>query len=604
MLSDFFLVYPPFVRSGLHGPPLGIQHLAWHLRAKGFRGHLLDSNIRYARELCSDRWVDELLRGLDPRSAEHLQAVGFSRLPEEQRLLHTRAFEGVFANVLSSAGAAGFCGAGADEFSRTATFQGSLSEILEASPALVGFSILSYEQVPYSLALACALREKIDTTIVFGGSEITGWSDANLDQLSSRSEVDYLVVGDGEGALVELLERRAQRSGTKILRSCSTPLRDVSIEASFLLDPSDYVPPYSYNVVESKGCYWHRCTHCDYIALHDKVDFGRNIGELVSTLDRVQRETGIHRFHLINETLAPSRARRLAEAIRSRGSAIRWNSFVKIDPRFSPEIMAALPDGGCEFLVIGLESLSERALRILDKGYTPDEAIAWIRSALATRLKLTLNFIVGIPGTSIEDEQETLERLTAFPELATRAKVYKFVLSRLSAMGKEPEVYGLTVRNEAGGPVGHRGGSSIPVEGEAELEARHTDFRSGLRRLIGWARTAGPVGQLLLAFEAKLPLPETMVVVFPSVVTAMVESEGAKACCTYDYRVGTTVTLPAPFAPIVECLLEEQGFPKDASAFLDGPGEEERAYVLRLFAEAGFLGVAEEFSLSSASATT
>src|SRR5208337_491034 len=100
--------------------------------------------------------------------------------------------------------------------------------------------------------------------------------------------------------------------------------------------------------------------------------------------------------------LAPSRARRLAEAIRSGGSAIRWNSFVKIDRRFSPEIMAALPDGGCEFLVIGLESLSAQALRILDKGYTPDEAVAWIRSAQATGIKLTLNFIVGIPGTSID----------------------------------------------------------------------------------------------------------------------------------------------------------------------------------------------------------
>jgi hypothetical protein len=603
MRSDFFLVYPPFVRSGLHGPPLGIQHLAWHLRAKGFTGGLLDSNIRYARELCSDPWVDELLRGLDPRSAQHLQALGFARLPEEQRLLHTRAFEGVYADVLSGTGAAGSCAAGADEFPHTATFHWTLSEILEASPTMVGFSILSYEQVPYSLALARAARERIDTTIVFGGSEITGWSDANLDELSSRPEVDYLVVGDGEGALVEILEGKARRRGSKILRGCSTPLRDVAIEASFLLDPSDYVSPYSYNVVESKGCYWNRCTHCDYIALHDKVDFGRDIGDLVSTLNRVHRDTGIHRFHLINETLAPSRARRLAEAIRSGGSAIRWNSFVKIDRRFSPEVMAALLNGGCEFLVIGLESLSARALRILDKGYTPDEAVAWIRSAQASGIKLTLNFIVGIPGTSIDDEQETLERLTAFPELAARAKVYRFVLSRLSAMGKQPEVYGLTVRNEAGGPVGHRGGSSIPVEGEAELEARYMEFRSGLRRLIGWARTAGPVGQLLLAFEAKLPLPETTVVVSPSVVTSMVEREGEELCATYDYRAGTTVTLPASFAPIVQCLLEGQGFPKDATAFLQGPGEEERAYVLRLFTEAGFLAVSEEFSPSSASAT-
>jgi radical SAM superfamily enzyme YgiQ (UPF0313 family) len=326
----------------------------------------------------------------------------------------------VYANVLSrKAGVAGTHVAEAETFPHSATFHTTLSAICRAAPTVVGFSILSYEQVPYALSLASAVRDSIETTIVFGGSEITGWSDTKLDELSARPEVDYLVLGDGEAALAAILEGNAGRMGGGVLRGCSTPLRDVAIEASFLLDPSDYVPPYSYNVVESKGCYWNRCTHCDYIALHDEVDFGRDIGELVRTLHSVQRETGIHRFHLINETLAPSRARRLAEAVRLSGAPIRWNSFVKIDRRFSPQILAALPEGGCEFLVIGMESLSERALRILDKGYTPDEAIAWIRSAQAAGVRLTLNFIVGIPGTSADDEEETLERLAPLSRART-----------------------------------------------------------------------------------------------------------------------------------------------------------------------------------------
>jgi hypothetical protein len=135
------------------------------------------------------------------------------------------------------------------------------------------------------------------------------------------------------------------------------------------------------------------------------------------------------------------------------------------------------------------------------------------------------------------------------------------------------------------------------------LEARYTEFRTGLRRLIARARTTGPVGQLLLAFEADIPLPETPLVVSPFVVTAMVKRDGEEHCASYDYRAGTTVTLPASFAPIVRDLLEGQGRERDTAAFLQSDGPADRAYVLRLFAEAGFLAVPERSARTTASVT-
>lgn len=505
------LVYPPLVRTGLTGPPLGIQHLAWNLAAAGIRVKLVDLNIGFIRDLFSP----DFLRRFNPKErreaslAIRLEAHADASERSEMRAAHI----GPLISVLEAAGAID----GADAFAPgsmdkdpllVASFavEDFVQDIIRNEVKFVGFSILCSEQVRYALQIARRLRNGLGNriTLIFGGSEISGWPNEQLQQLEDRNEVDLVVVGDGEAALLDIVNREPA-SVRGIVRGTRTRLVDVPIAASFQIPLDNYFEPRAWNVVESSGCYWNRCTHCDYIALHDALDFGRDLSLLVDGMSSQAQTSGVKHFHLINETIAPARARKLAEAVRARGADIKWSSFVKIDRRFTKELVAACVTGGCDFMVVGVESLSDPELITLQKGYTADEAVCWLRTALDAGARVVINLIVGIPGSTSSGDKATLHKLEdRLPELVGSVKLYRFVLTELSLMGRAPADFGMEPLRERYGERGHRGGSSIAYSAPSDLDSREEDFRRDLSRMHLQRKLQGPLGRVLLELHSNI----------------------------------------------------------------------------------------------------
>ncbi|WP_196236087.1 B12-binding domain-containing radical SAM protein [Bradyrhizobium japonicum] len=563
--------------------------MSWALKSIGASGDAIDCNIQFARELICDKHLSELSLRVPRQSTRGVMLASLASLSENERLKFPRAFD-ISYPVKSNRG--GRASLSEDEqryvFGTSQTFNALVKLVAMHNPTFVGISILSHSQMLYAVEIAKWIRGRSKATIVFGGSEISGWSTDRIRRLSEEPYVDHVVLGDGEFAIRRLWQ--GVGCNEKIVRGEPLSLGQIPIGASFELDSDLYLKPKLLNVVESKGCYWNRCTHCDYIALNEELDVGRRVGQLVDGLEAHGKSTGIYDFHLVNETLTPSRAKKLAIEIAQRRSRIRWNSFVKIDRRFGEDILRLLPPGGCDFLVIGLESLSDQALRVLDKGYTAKEALEWIRTARRCGVNLVLNFIVGIPGTTIEDEMITLDRLAEFPELASRSKVFSFVLSRLSMMGQKPASFGIDVlKSPDSAAEAHRGGSSLRFRKSADIENRLNGFRQGLQQIMARHRLAGPLAHIILACQFDRPIPQGQIRLSSSVAATLAINGRTERCEIYDYRNGTNLSLPSHFYPDLEFLIKRRLI--SASEFLAGKKGIARASLLQHLGEAGFIRV-------------
>jgi hypothetical protein len=142
--------------------------------------------------------------------------------------------------------------------------------------------------------------------------------------------------------------------------------------------------------------------------------------------------------------------------------------------------------------------MADGPLKTLQKGYCAEEATEWIRSALAAGVALVINLIVGIPGSTEDDDLETLQRLREFPQLAGRIKVFRFVLGRNSELGRRAEREELVPLGPGSfGPSAHRGGSSIALPEDPALEAREQRFRQSVTRMAEDRREAAVKRQLI-----------------------------------------------------------------------------------------------------------
>lgn len=506
--TDFFFIFPPFVSVGLSSPPVGIQHLAWNARASGFIGEAVDSNIEFCRELISDQNIEALLKRVAPDSREAIRLRSMLRIDETARggLPSTYSILRKLSEELSGASPLGLR---LLTNGRSQTLDGLIDRLRDARPRLIGFSVISESQIPFAGWLAERIREQLPSMMVLGGPELSGWPRDQLLRLAKAARVDCVVLGHGEWAVRRLLAPNAPSSCStpQIMQGVRMPLSDVAVAASFQLDARNYFGASYYNVVESRGCYWAACSHCDYVALNPERDYGREPEALAQAIDTAARTTGVHRFGLVNDSLAPDRAVRFAQTLVQRGSPARWSSFVRIDRRLNAQVLKTLAAAHCRYLVVGVESLEDRTLRLLKKGYSSNLAAEWLMQAHFAGLNLALNFMVCIPGTSAEDEEVTLRRLEQMPELAECVKVYRFVLSRLSPMGRAPHSFDIEVEDELPGRVGHRGGSSMQMRDASELDVREAAFRNRVADLAAKSTLSREASWFLLALDRGYDVP-------------------------------------------------------------------------------------------------
>jgi hypothetical protein len=111
--------------------------------------------------------------------------------------------------------------------------------------------------------------------------------------------------------------------------------------------------------------------------------------------------------------------------------------------RFDRDLLRLMGASGCDLLVVGLESMVTRALRLVHKAADREQNIAFFEAARDARLPLYVNVIPDLPSTTRAEALAGLRDLEAVRDCLTKVTIIPFEATRSSNVGRAPERFGL-----------------------------------------------------------------------------------------------------------------------------------------------------------------
>ena len=310
-----------------------------------------------------------------------------------------------------------------------------LQEIIDFSPQVVGFSVMTYNY-PASLSLAKRIKQhNPDILIVFGG-----YHPSYCPEIVKDDAIDYVIMGEGEETFRELLkvlnEKRADftkirglafydgklhinkpRERVKDLDSLPNPLRDSDILKECKISGFNY-PPLSKQkcvtqVLYSRGCP-HNCTFCCSPFLYGSKVYFRSPERVVDEMMEIKEKYGTNYFYFadLSFNLNKRKVIALCDEIKKRQLDTSWFCMCRID-NIDEEFLKNMKEAGCSRIGFGIDALYEETLQKVK----PRQKITMEKTQKA--LELTNNvgiivrtfIIIGYPWETRQDHEKAKEIL-------------------------------------------------------------------------------------------------------------------------------------------------------------------------------------------------
>jgi ribosomal peptide maturation radical SAM protein 1 len=327
---------------------------------------------------------------------------------------------------------------------------------------VVGFTS-TFQQNCASFAMARRLKRRYpDIVTVFGGANFDG--EMGLAQLQRMDCVDFVVVGEGDLALPELLAalalgedparvpgvaRRAGATpdGTAVT---STPPRPPLGRLDDLPAP-DYDefferaedlglhPRVGHRTVRipfesARGCWWgakHHCTFCGLngTSMQFRAKSPRRVASELATLARRYRS---FRFEAVDNILDVGYLTGLLPELIAAGTT--YDIFYEVKANLSRDQLKLLAQAGVTHLQPGLESLSSRVLRLMRKGVRAAQNVNVLRWGMYYGITISWNIIWGFPGETKDDYVEQAAVIPHLVHLRPPAGAGRIWLERFSPL--------------------------------------------------------------------------------------------------------------------------------------------------------------------------
>ena len=299
--------------------------------------------------------------------------------------------------------------------------------IKEESPDIVGFSVLTFNIL--NCIEVCKIVRKCSpkTKICFGGWHPTLYPQETL----SFDFVDYIVVGEGEWTFRELvqvylgkgstLEKELKsikglgyrtKDGSIIInlpRDIVKNLDDLPLPAYELVDVTKYSHLLAdsgqiVNIMTSRGCP-QKCVFCDVRKTTYRY---RNPAGILEEI-KYWIEEGVNEFYIQDDNFAINRNRtiELCRLLINEDLDIKYKISSRVD-YIDDEIVEYLKKSGCNMIVFGVESGSQRILNYLEKGITIQDIKKAFQSAHKFGIGCGANIMIGVPSETRQDVDMTM----------------------------------------------------------------------------------------------------------------------------------------------------------------------------------------------------
>ncbi len=308
---------------------------------------------------------------------------------------------------------------------------------------LLAVSVMPGPQMRAAIPLCRDFRQKHPgVPIVWGGYFPSLYPDAAL----NAHYVDYVVRGQGEETLVELLDVLRDKTDLRAVRGLSfkdslgrhvhNPDRPLRSPDDFpwlpyhrLPDPEKYIAATflgKRTVVHqaSIGCPF-RCNFCGVVPLFQGRQKAETPERTAAVLASLQRRFAIDAVQFYDNNFFLNESHTAELAGRLEPLRLKWWSEGRIDTvlRYSDATLSALRRAGAVMIFFGAESGSDWALREMNKGITSEQTLR-----LAARLRQfgivpEFSFVVGNPRAPQRDTDDTIRFIRRIKRLNPAAEI-------------------------------------------------------------------------------------------------------------------------------------------------------------------------------------
>jgi radical SAM superfamily enzyme YgiQ (UPF0313 family) len=226
--------------------------------------------------------------------------------------------------------------------------------------------------------------------------------------LEKTPYIDRIIVGEGEYSFLYYLQGKLPGSKKVItLEDIDGKLFDIS--SPVLPDFSDFeLHYYPYlGAYTSRGCPY-QCSFCSETVRWRKYR-KKSAGQVVRELRELHQLYG-SRLFLMSDSLLNPIVTPLAAELEKADFGVYWDGYLRVDKHScDADITLQWRRGGFYRARLGVESGSARVLEMMDKRVTPRQIKESVISLARAGIKTTTYWVIGYPGETEADFQQTLD---------------------------------------------------------------------------------------------------------------------------------------------------------------------------------------------------
>lgn len=282
----------------------------------------------------------------------------------------------------------------------------------------IGLSVMTGSQIKYALTISKVFKNEIP--IVWGGMHPT----ISVETIENNY-IDYTIQGDGEEAFLNLLDFLNKKNiHNKLFTTKSNISKKYNIFSNFS-ESSEYIDFKTYpidekyfskrdgmkkafNLETSRGCPYN-CKFCH----NSTTKYYKNIDTelIIKTIEKLLIEYNIDGI-IFQEDDFFANSKRLNRILTHLTSLkLSWKANCRINyikKLVDKGFMEIIEKANCKVLQFGIESGSDRILKLLNKKITVSEIIRTNKILSEYSIKVRYNFIVGFPLETSNDIELTL----------------------------------------------------------------------------------------------------------------------------------------------------------------------------------------------------
>jgi len=334
--------------------------------------------------------------------------------------------------------------------------------IIHCQGLIYGINVHATCAYPQCLRIADLIKKNMpDSVVILGGIAISFMYNMAF---TDTNNIDYIVLGEGEETLVELVQCIINNEGRiDEIKGISFKRNDEIILTNPrpLITPLDEILPPAWDLYDiekirelcqaglglsaSRGCIG-KCTFCSDRNFWQKQIRYHSVDRFISDINMIM-DLGINKFQLTDDNLTCNRTFVIdaCNRIIEKGLQIEWFANCRADS-LDEEMISILKKAGCNRILIGIESGSHKILKNCNKGEPPEIMRKSIHLLNKYGIETIGTCIVGLPGENYETFAETI-KFTSDLNLSSLC-FYPFIPFPGCDIWNNPEKYDISIESQ------------------------------------------------------------------------------------------------------------------------------------------------------------